>query len=309
MTFTLIIATADRSEPLATTLRGLERCVIPDSGLHVLVVDNGTDEGTRQVCGQRWAGLEVQYLRAARRGKTSALNEALTATSAEVLVFTDDDVEFDAQWLTELLRAVEQWPEHEMFGGRVVPIWPGGCMPRRLEGSAYLGPLYTLLDLGAEEGPRRGFHPFGPNMAVRRSVFERGVRFDETIGPGSATGVTMGDETAIARTLAARGGMAVYVPTSLVYHQVREEQLSLRWQLRRGRAYGRMLAYHETPIEGPRLLGAPRWLYRRFVTSVAAAGWNILAGNREQAFDRLMDAAVAVGRRRQRVEDGRARPG
>lgn len=289
----MIIATADRPELLATTLRSLTECELPAPSVHVVVADNGTAGVTEPVCRMTYPGLRVQYLPVSRRGKTAAQNEAVRATDADLFVFTDDDVEFDARWLVELWRAARGWPDHLLFGGRVTPIWPER-LPEYLGGSAYLGLLYTRLDRGDDEGPRPEFRPLGPNMALRRKAFELGVRFDETIGPGSA-GVPMGDELDITFQLQALGEEAVYVPGSRVYHRVRENQLSLLWQLKRGLQYGRMLAHFNGSASGPSLLGIPRWTLRAVPERCTAAVWNLVRGRRRAAFDMLMTAAFALG--------------
>jgi glycosyltransferase involved in cell wall biosynthesis len=292
----LIIATADRSRALSETLHGLAGCELPVPELHVVVADNGADPGTRAACDETFPGLLVEHVPVSRRGKTIALNRAVSACDSDLIAFTDDDVEFHPKWLAELVDATRAWPGHLLFGGRVLPLWPADC-PARLVGSAFLGPLYTRLDWGDGGGPRERFRPFGPNMMVRREAFDRGVLFDEAIGPGSATGISMGDEVDFALQLEAMGEMAVYVPLSRVYHMVRKDQLTLLWQLKRGVAYGRSRGYGDGPPPPyPRWFGLPRWLYRKAASDLVAAGRDALRGDRCSAFDRLMVIAVDAGK-------------
>ena len=297
MNISILIATADRPDQLADTLKGLAECRLPDVGIELIVADNGVDEKTEQICRKAGALLGIRYLAVPARGKTIALNAAVEVASGELFVFTDDDVEFDPAWLIELWQAARDEPAHVLFGGRVTPVWPDTC-PRRLEGSAFIAPLYTLVDHGSAPGPLAGFRPFGPNMAIRRSVFDRGLRFDPNLGPGSTGGITMGDETEIARQLEAMGESAVYVPTSEVFHRVRSDQLSLRWQLSRGVRYGRLLTHLNGRPVGPHVLGVPRWLVRDIATGLASAAGFALAGRPQLAFDRLMTVAVSIGRSR-----------
>lgn len=299
LNISILIATANRPDQLAIALGGLARCQLPDVDIEVVVADNGDDETTERTCREADALLNVRYLAVPERGKTIALNRAVQVANGELFVFTDDDVEFDPAWLIELWRAARDETAHVLFGGRVTPVWPDGC-PRRLQGSAFIAPLYTLVDRGDEPGPRAGFRPFGPNMAIRRSAFDRGLRFDPDLGPGSASGVTMGDETDIARQLEAMGETAVYVPTSEVFHRVRPDQLSLRWQLARGIRYGRLLTHLNGLPSGARLLGLPRWLYRDAVVGLASGAGFALLGKRQLAFDRLMTLAVSIGRSQNR---------
>ncbi|MDH3297595.1 MAG: glycosyltransferase [Gemmatimonadota bacterium] len=295
MNTSLLIATANRPDLLAAVLRGLARCRLPEGKFEVIVADNGDDPRTETVCREVADGLPVRYLGVAERGKSIALNQAVEVAEGDLLVFTDDDVEFDPDWLVELWRAALDYPDHVLFGGRVLPLWPDG-IPARLEGSMYLGALYTQLDRGDEPGPSVGLRPFGPNMAVRRAVFDQGLRFDPTLGPGTTSGTTMGDETEIARELEARGEVAVYVPRSRVYHRVNRRQLSLRWQLPRAVRYGRLLSHIEGPRAGAGLLGRPFWLYRDIATGLMAAAGNAVLGRSRIAFDRLLGVAVSIGR-------------
>jgi len=295
MNTSLLIATADRPDQLAAVLRGLARCRRPEGEFEVIVADNGDDPGTATVCRDVADGLPVRYLAVTGRGKSIALNQAVESATGDLLVFTDDDVEFDPDWLIELCQAALDYPDHVLFGGRVLPLWPKG-IPARLDGSMYLGALYTHLDRGDEPGPSVGLRPFGPNMAVRREVFEQGLRFDPKLGPGTTSGITMGDETEIARELEAQGEIAVYVPQSRVYHRVNRRQLSLRWQLPRAVRYGRLLSHIEGPRAGSRLLGRRRWLYRDIASGLLAAAGNTVLGRRRIALDRLLGVAVSFGR-------------
>jgi len=295
LNISLLIATANRPDLLAATLDGLAECRLPDVEIEVLVADNGVGEQSAMVCREADARLNLHYLDVVERGKTIALNQAVQIAKGELFVFTDDDVEFDPSWLIELWRAAQNNPSQVLFGGRVTPVWPDD-IPARLDGSAYLGSLYTLLDKGSEQKLIAGFRPFGPNMAVRRSVFDRGLRFDRNLGPGSTCGVTMGDETEIARQLEAMGVTALYVPTSQVYHRVRPDQLSLRWQLERGVTYGRLLAHLEGSPSGPQVLGLQTRLYRNAVAGLVAAAGAAAKGRKREAFDQLMGVAVSFGR-------------
>lgn len=298
MRTSVIVATADRPAALERTLRSLSASegASPDTRLHVIIADNGDDPKTATVCKLDYPGLTVEHLSIDQRGKTVAQNRAVATSDAELLVFTDDDVEFEPGWLSELVRAARDWPGHLLFGGRVTPVWPdgSGAPPEHLERSAYLGLLFTRLDLDQEEGPVPDFRPLGPNMALRRQAFERGIRFDETIGPGSE-GIPMGDEIDIAFQVQKLGQSAVYVPGSQVYHQVRKKQLSLRWQLRRGVEYGRMTAYFERDADVRKILGLPRWTIRAAPARCAEALWHFVRGRRAEAFDALMRMAFAVG--------------
>ena len=67
--------------------------------------------------------------------------------------------------------------------------------PEWLLSEVPLGPVYAVTNPAWTEGPIQAYSVWGPNMAVRQSVFSAGHRFDERIGPDGTTTYAMGSET------------------------------------------------------------------------------------------------------------------
>src|SRR4029077_20227687 len=102
-----------------------------------------------------------------------------------LLVFTDDDVEPRPLWLAGMLAAARRWPDHEVFGGMIVPRYPPETPDwmRELirERPDYTSAAFALYVLPQAEGPTEHL-PYGPNFAVRAGAMA-GLRFCEAIGP------------------------------------------------------------------------------------------------------------------------------
>lgn len=295
MNIDVLIATAGRPEMLERTLASLRGAGIGRGEARVIVVDNAGDDATRAVCDEAADGFPVQCVVETAGGKSTALNRGLEMVDAPLVAFTDDDVIVDDGWMDALAQGADRWPDHRVFGGRVLPRWPR-TPPDWIEGSKYRGVAFSVLDPPLEEGPHEGFLPFGPNLAIRREVFEEGARFDPSIGPASGDYV-MGNETEFVRRVTAGSRCPVFLPRSRVLHAVREEQLTLRWLLDRARRYGRSMVVHDLrQEEAADTAGPPRWLY----SGVARHGLRSLAmavvGRGSEAFDAAMDAAVDLGR-------------
>ena len=78
------------------------------------------------------------------------------------------------------------------------------------------------------EGPINADEIYGPNMAVRTSIFDQGFRFDEKIGPNDAdSDYPMGGETDFCWRVAQSGAGCWFAKEPLVQHIVRPEQLLL----------------------------------------------------------------------------------
>jgi hypothetical protein len=74
----------------------------------------------------------------------------------------------------------------------------------------------------------------GGNLLIRASLFKNGLTFNTNFGP-KAGNYIMGGETELLARLESSGHSALYLPQALVYHQIRNEQLNIRWLA--GRAF------------------------------------------------------------------------
>lgn len=182
-TVSVIIPTYNRAKVLEKTLHVFAELDSEGIAWDVIVVDNNSRDETREVVSSFEGRLPIRYLFEARQGKNWALNQALEHTESELLVFADDDVTPCQHWLQAILASVERWPEHVVFGGRIVPEFPPGT-PDFVRQSDFSGYVYGGLDFGPDDRlfPEETT-PNGPNCWVRRCVFASGVRYDTSIGP------------------------------------------------------------------------------------------------------------------------------
>ena len=95
-------------------------------------------------------------------------------------------------------------PEYELFGGTIEPFFETPPPKWLVKNQFYYDMLFVSRNL--PEGPIDAAAIYGPNMAVRTSVFNRGFRFNENIGPnGSDPDYPMGSETEFCRRLEQNG--------------------------------------------------------------------------------------------------------
>lgn len=233
---TVSLATQNRSRLLSDVLESFCRLEAPASGWKLIVVDNGSTDDTGHVLASFANRLPLHALVEPKPGKNSALNKGLQFIEGDLVVFTDDDVFPHADWLRQLRRAADTYTEYTMFGGMILPRWE--APPPRWVQWVEPGPVFTLTDPALKEGPLSPFLVFGPNMAIRASVFRTGIRFDSATGP-SGSNYAMGGETELTARLGRLGHKAWYVPDAIVEHFIRKTQLNTRWVLKRAFRYGR----------------------------------------------------------------------
>ncbi|MBV9655289.1 MAG: glycosyltransferase [Acetobacteraceae bacterium] len=262
---TVLFATRNRAAMLRRVLECFTRLQSPPGGWKLVVADNGSTDDTRAVLGRYALRLPMEVVDAGRPGKNAALNAALAHLAGDLSVHTDDDVLPRADWLTAFRAAADTRPECLLFGGTVEPEWPQEAPDWLLRSRRHHAILYARCV--QPDGPCRTTALFGPNWAVRPSVFRTGLRFDETIGPDdSKPFYAMGSETEFIGRLAEQGAQAWFVAGAVVSHIVRPDQLAERWVLDRAYRNGLGVGITGRPrcLAGPRLGGVPwRLLARR----------------------------------------------
>ncbi|HET8650035.1 MAG TPA: glycosyltransferase family 2 protein [Gemmatimonadales bacterium] len=259
--FTILLATRNRAELLADTLAGIAAQHLPGLRWEVIVVDNGSTDGTPEVLAEAAAKLPLVQEREPAPGKNRALNRGLALARGELVIFTDDDIVPDAEWISELLNAAARWPDAAIFGGRITPIMPPET-PEWLAEHPFTEAAYARFELDQPEG-RTSKLPFGPNFAVRARALD-GIRFHEAIGPEGDDYIS-GGEIEFLQRLERRGETIVYVPSARVGHVVRRDQLSVDWLFGRSYRLGRCLVElgFIDRRRAPRVGGVPVYVWPR----------------------------------------------
>ena len=283
MKASIVIATYNRNDLLIQTLQGLVNMDTDGLDWEVIIADNAGNEDTAQCVESFSRSLPIHYLVETQPGKNSALNTALKQVRGELVVFTDDDVIPDPGWLKALISAADRWPDADLFGGRIVPRYPEGQGAPDIEDKVFFRIAFVVADWDIPEGEHPAGKIWGPNMMVRRRVFDQGLRFNPKIGP-TGSNYLMGSETEFLLRASEAGHSAVFVPSASVQHQIRPEQLTQKWICGRAYRVGRGLAYHTTKN---RELKVEKWMLRELATLYARYLLSFVTGNKA---DRLQHA-------------------
>lgn len=237
MKVTVLFSTRDRANVLRRTLDAMARLEPPEGGFEIIVGDNGSGDDTAAVLNSAAGRVPLRSFTESVPGKNRVLNRAVDMSRGELLVFTDDDVLPDPGWLKAYVVAAEAFPDDAVFGGAIMPDFPTSAPGWVRE----LSPLvqkfaFSRFDPGVPAGPMRN-SPTGPNMMIRRKVFET-FQYNESIGPAGKN-YAMGSETELLSRLHDAGYRFIFVPKAPVRHIVREEQTTLAWLAGRAHRLGR----------------------------------------------------------------------
>lgn len=233
----VILCTVGREERLRRCIQSLLAQRLAD--FEVVVVNNRPETGEvwRTVNSIADDDKRLRYVSEQRVGLSVARNRGVSATDAELIAFTDDDVVVDPGWL-EWLVAPFAAPAVTATSGMVLPLELQTEAQKRFEqfGGFSKGVERRTYDLHSGRTERLLLYPFsgdifgsGNSMAFRRTELVAGGGFDPALGAGSpADG---GEDMYALTTAILRGGAIVYEPRALCWHEHRKDDEALRRQV------------------------------------------------------------------------------
>ena len=277
---TVLLATRNRASTLEAVLSTYCCLVSPPGGWDIVVVDNGSSDRTAEVVRSFRDRLPITYVFEGKPGKNAALNTGLAHVTGDLIVFTDDDIFPQADWLVRMCEAVAANESYSIFAGVINPRWetaPSEVIRKAIP----LGIAYAFHPAGVREGPGRPNHALGGNVGIRTEIFRQGYRFNPSIGPRPSS-YTMGSEAELIRRLV-RDGLTIWCcERASVEHLIPRSHLDAAWLLERAERWGRCRRFFDeldsNPAE-PSWFGVPRWIFRAATIQSAAAARATLTGN------------------------------
>ncbi|QCF26280.1 glycosyltransferase [Hydrocarboniclastica marina] len=292
MFISVLLATHNRDSILERTLKSMLDLKMHGAEWELIVIDNAGSSVTKAICEKFGQRLPLLYLVETKPGKNNALNRGLNYAKSDLLVFTDDDVIVEQDWLWQLYSAAQRYPDHDLFGGKVEPYFPPGVKldARIVIDHPVTRVAYAAVDLGQNDQPTSASSIWGPNMMVRRRVFNAGLGFDPNIGPRQSASYIMGSEASLLLPAEKAGFKGMYVSGATVNHQIRPEQMKFEWFRARAQRMGRGKAVNskEEIAKFKMVFGVPRFLYRKLVKLFLMKSISRVFSSKEQRFDNEM---------------------
>jgi glycosyltransferase involved in cell wall biosynthesis len=225
---TVAIPTYNRSGRLRETLAGLARQDYPPDRWEVLVIDNNSMDDTAAVVAEfGGARPRFHYFKEPKQGLDHARNRAIAEARGDIIVFADDDILVEPNWLTEMNRPFSDDASGTVaaVGGEVIPVFPDGL-------PAWVAEWHSPLAFRPDAGPLPPQHsPMGANLAIRRDVFARLGAFDTALDRAAGNYFSGGDAEMVRRIRAA-GGAVWFAPAAAVRHQMPASRTTFRYASR-----------------------------------------------------------------------------
>jgi glycosyltransferase involved in cell wall biosynthesis len=298
MRITVAICTWNRCGLLKRALEQmLELTIPPGVEWELLVVNNNCTDATDDVIASFDGRLPLRRLFEPQQGQSHARNLAVEESRGDYILWTDDDVLVDKQWVAGYASAIGRWRGAAVFGGPIEPYFAGsppGWLERTL---SQIPSAYAIRDLGLKPVPlARDRLPTGANYAVRTSV-QANFLYDPKLGL-CGNNQLRGEEMAVLEAIFDAGEHGWWVPGARVRHYITEERQTTRYLRGYFSGIGEYYGRHMSP-NGERLVfGRPRWLWRQAVQAEMKYRLNRVLRRPEVWIEDLVAASGFWGRLR-----------
>jgi glycosyltransferase involved in cell wall biosynthesis len=249
---TIAICTHNRAKLLRETLQSLAELHWPPAEVcEVLVVLNRCTDWSVDVLQQFADRLPLRWTEVSKLGLSHARNRAICEARGAWIIWTDDDVHVEPDWIQQYLLGMARYPEAGFLGGTIIPrfievtppAWLGRALPYVASAYATRERWEEPLELTVE------FLPFGANFAVRREIHVQ--HFYRTDLGRVGRGWVGGEEEDLFRRLLAHGHRGFWLPRAKVHHLIPPERATRAYLRSYYRGAGKTSLRMEQPLPPP----------------------------------------------------------
>jgi glucosyl-dolichyl phosphate glucuronosyltransferase len=223
----VIVPTHNRAKALKVAIDSVCRQRLAPEAYELLLIDNASTDDTKAVADAAicaWPDHDIRYIPEPVPGLLSGRHRGAGAARGSILVFIDDDICADGDWLSAIIETFKE-KNVQLVGGRNLPnyesdppVWIEKFWRRHPFGRFYSE--LSLLDFGTE---LRNVHPnyvWGLNFSIRKEALYALGGFHPDSIPKRLQHFQGDGETGLTMRAAKHGYRAAYQPRALVYHQV-----------------------------------------------------------------------------------------
>jgi glucosyl-dolichyl phosphate glucuronosyltransferase len=236
----IAVPTFNRDKCLKQCISSLVDQIFPVEKYEIMIIDNASTDYTQKVTEEAislFSRHNISYIYEPTPGLLSGRHRGALEAKGEILVFIDDDIEADENWLSAIHESFQD-QSVQLVGGRNLPkyeanppdwlkyFWidhPHGKFCEEL----------SLLDFGTEILKINANYVWGLNFSIRRqALFDLGGFHPDCI-PKHLQYLQGDGETGLTTKANQLGYKAIYQPKALVLHQVPQSRMTHEYFERR----------------------------------------------------------------------------
>lgn len=127
MKISVIIPAYNRGNLVIQALKSLLLQDFDKKEFEVLVVDNNSKDNTQELLtafiNENSRRINIKYIQEKRQGDVYARHTGACYAEGRILLFTDDDATFDANWISEVYAMFQENKSVGMVGTRISIVW------------------------------------------------------------------------------------------------------------------------------------------------------------------------------------------
>jgi len=211
----IVICTYNRDKFLPQALESLTKQSANPEDFEIIIVNNNSTDNTEKISQEfirNHPELNIYYTVEKNQGLSFARNKGIDTAKGEIISFMDDDAIARHDFVSQLQRHFNAYPDFSAIGGKVIPIY-GNNEPEPVWMSKYIQGVVSKVDYGEKVKPFTKKYPAGCNMAFRKEVFTKVGKFNTDL-------VYRGDDKYIFHQLKNNGLKVLYAPDIFVNHHI-----------------------------------------------------------------------------------------
>jgi len=179
MKLSIIIPTYNRKDRLRRCLDLIfaQQAAHPHS-VEVIIVDDGSTDKTEEI---KREFPSIVYIKQKHKGRSAARNLAIGQARGGILAFIDDDCMIMPDWIESVIRCHDEHQDAFVIQGAV--------LPQDNKNLFSLNEQYTVLNTDTNDATGKPDylslcpveHIRSNNLSVKKSLFNKKIRFDENI--------------------------------------------------------------------------------------------------------------------------------
>lgn len=235
LTASIIIPTYNSAGQLERALQSILDGNFDSHQYEIIIVDNGSNDKTAIVVNnfiKQNDSHKIRYIYDDVPGLLTGRHRGAKESLSDILVFVDQDIYADKNWLSSIVEAFNRFPDVQLIGGKCLPkyeteppAWLNYFWQSSPDEGKFLGSL-SLCDFGDQEKEISPLWIWGLNFSIRKkTLYDLGGFHPDCISPQYQQ--FQGDgEGGLSLKAIAKGYKALYQPNALVYHEVTSKRMS-----------------------------------------------------------------------------------
>src|SRR3989339_1656135 len=221
---TVVICTYNRANLLKISLQSLVEQTLDQSNFDVLVIDNNSNDITKEVVNMFKSLLPLKYVFEPTQGLSHARNRAIKEVKSEYIAYIDDDSKGKKNWLMTASKIIDD-KNPDIFGGPYYPYY--------INKKKWFLDKYEIREASKNDKFLDKYEFLsGSNIFFKKDIFEKIGIFDVNLGM-KGNNIGLGEETQLQVIANKLGINRYYCSDLIIYNLVPDFKMDLKYVSRR----------------------------------------------------------------------------